>query len=112
MTQVNARGTALRERFRLEYRQVVATPSGKRLVVVASPRSLAGDQLDRPLPWPSLLGRIAVRQFVFVVRRQPSWQVEVIPAWDPTRARVVALASKADAIRRAAREAVAVRGTA
>ena len=64
--------------------------------------------LDRPLPWPILLGWVAVRQFVFVVRREPSWQVEVIPAWEPNGARIVALASKADAIRRVDREAVAV----
>ena len=108
----DARANALRERFRLEHRQVVTTPSGQRLVVVASPRGLAGDLLDRPLPWPVLLGWVAIRQFVFVVRRQPGWQVEVAPAWDPSGARVVSMASKADAIRRADREAAAARGTA
>ena len=110
--RTNARGNTLHERFRLEHRQVVTTPSGERLVVVASPRSLVGDLLDRPLPWPILLRRVAIRQFVFVLRRQPGWQVEVTPAWEPNCARVVAKASKADAIRRVDREAAAARGTA
>lgn len=110
--RTNARGNALRERFRLEHRQVVTTPSGGRLVVVASPRSLAGDLLDWPLPWPILLAWVAICQFVFLVRRQPGWQVEVIPAWETNCARVVAKASKADAIRRADREAAVARGTA
>jgi hypothetical protein len=111
--QPNPRGTALRERFRLEYKQVVTTPSGKRLIVAASPRSLAGQPDYWPLPWPILLGWIAIRQFVLMVRHQPGWQVEVTSAWEPDRARVVAKTSKVDAIRRVDSEASALtRGTA
>jgi hypothetical protein len=91
----------------------VTTPSGERLVVAASPRSLAGEPDYWPLPWPILLGWMAIRQFALMVRHQPGWQVEVTPGWEPNRARVVAKTSKADAIRRMDSEASALaRGTA
>lgn len=57
----DANGQTLLEKFRLEYRKVVTTPSGKRFVVTAHPRSLAAD-LDYLLPWPILLSSIAIRR--------------------------------------------------
>lgn len=92
----------------MEHRQVVTTQSGQRVVVTASHRSLDGDAAYWFLPWPVLLAWVAIRQLGFVLRRQPRWQVEVTPAWEPKRVRVIAKASKAEAIRIADSEASAL----
>jgi hypothetical protein len=104
----DAKRQTLRERSRLEYRQVVTAPSGKRYIVAASPRSLAQEPDQWPLPWPVVLVWVAIQQLVLKARRQPGWQVKVIPAWEPNHARIVARASKTDAIRRADAEASAL----
>lgn len=102
----DARRETLRQRLRLDYRQVATTPSGKRFVVTASRRSLPGDSSLLFLPLPVLLGWAAVKQFFIVIRRQPRWKVEVFPAWEPSSTRIIVTASKAEAIRRADVEAL------
>jgi hypothetical protein len=108
--RAEAQGQTLRGRFRLEHRRVVTTPSGKRFVVTATPRSIAGDPEFWPLPWPILFGWVTIRQCALWVRRQPGWQVEVTPAWEPEGSRIVARTSRADAIRRVDIEVSALAG--
>ncbi|MCW2495062.1 MAG: hypothetical protein JWQ77_986, partial [Jatrophihabitans sp.] len=60
---VVARATGWRSRFSLEYRRTVTTRAGKRFVVSASPRCLAGASARAFLPWPAVLGWIVIRQF-------------------------------------------------
>lgn len=94
----------LRQRVRLEYRQVVTTPSRARFVVKASPRSLAGEPDQWPMPWFAVLAWVAVRQVALMIRRQPRWQVEVAPVLDPNAARIVMTGSRVDALQRVTTE--------
>lgn len=98
----------LPERFRLEHRQVVTTSSGKRFVVRASPRALAGDPEWWPLPWPLVLVWVVLCQVTFVVRREPGWRVDVAPAGQQDSGRLVVRATRAEAFRRADAEASAL----
>jgi hypothetical protein len=107
VTGRDARGQGLRERFRIEYRQTVTTPSGNRFVVSASPRTLGGEPDQWPLPWP-MLAWAGIRQLVLIVRRQPRWRVAITPAWEPQNARIVATGSKLYAFQRADAEAAAL----
>ena len=102
------RPRAWRERFRLEYKEVVKTTRGQSTVVLAKPKIDIGGPLDALLPEVITLAWSAIRALQYQGERRP-WVVQTFPLWNADKAETIAELSRWDAIERAKSEAAALR---